>query len=184
MTEPVVTPDAPQDGESHSSNSPRLQLLIGIGALLVAAVLAVGAARTSSEAGYGGVGPNFLPWVVSLALLACGVFLIRESRSGGYREMEEGSGAGRGHWAGFAWVSAGLLLNAWLITTLGFILSCALCFVFAVRGFKSAEGRLDLSPRAWIVDLLIGFVIAAPVYWMFTQLLAINLPGLTETGWL
>jgi putative tricarboxylic transport membrane protein len=33
-------------------------------------------------------------------------------------------------------------------------------------------------------DTLIGFAIAAPVYWMFTKLLAINLPGLTATGWI
>ncbi|HQX58843.1 MAG TPA: tripartite tricarboxylate transporter TctB family protein, partial [Burkholderiaceae bacterium] len=31
---------------------------------------------------------------------------------------------------------------------------------------------------------LIGIAIAAPVYWMFTKLLAINLPGLTTTGWI
>ncbi|MNL80417.1 Tripartite tricarboxylate transporter TctB family protein [compost metagenome] len=71
-----------------------------------------------------------------------------------------------------------------LITTLGFILSCALCFVLAVRGFKSSEGKLDLGPKAWIKDLFIGVAVAAPVFWMFTQLLAINLPGLTNTGWL
>ena len=71
-----------------------------------------------------------------------------------------------------------------LITTIGFILSCALCFVLAVRGFRSAEGRLDLSWRALAIDVLIGMAIAAPVYWMFTQALAINLPGLTQTGWL
>ena len=71
-----------------------------------------------------------------------------------------------------------------MITTIGFILSCALCFVLAVRGFKSAEGRLDLSLGAWIKDALIGMAISAPVYWMFTQALAINLPGLTNTGWL
>ena len=89
-----------------------------------------------------------------------------------------------GPWAGFAWVTAGLLANAALITSIGFILSCTLCFVLAVRGYKSAEGRLDLSPRALAKDVAIGFAIAAPVYWMFTQLLAINLPGLTSTGWL
>jgi len=82
------------------------------------------------------------------------------------------------------WVSVAILVNAALITTIGFILSCALCFVLAVRGFKSAEGRLDLSPQAWLIDLAIGAAIAAPVYWMFTKLLAINLPGLTSTGWL
>ena len=29
-----------------------------------------------------------------------------------------------------------------------------------------------------------GLLISAPVFWAFTQFLAINLPGLTETGWL
>jgi putative tricarboxylic transport membrane protein len=33
-------------------------------------------------------------------------------------------------------------------------------------------------------DAGVGLAIAAPVYWMFTKLLAINLPGLTGTGWL
>jgi putative tricarboxylic transport membrane protein len=98
--------------------------------------------------------------------------------------MDEPEGSEHGHWPGFAWVSAGILANAALITTLGFILSCAICFVLAVRGFKSSEGKLDLSPRAWAVDAAVGIAIAAPVYWMFTQALAISLPGLTSTGWL
>ena len=160
------------------------QTAIGAGTLALGALIVVGATMISTEAGYGGVGPNFLPWVVGVALVASGGFLVYEARSGGFREMEAPSGAARGDWLGFAWVSAGILLNALLITTLGFILSCALCFVLTVRGFCHAEGRLDLSPRAWLVDAAIGFAIAAPVYWMFTQLLAINLPGLTSTGWL
>ena len=160
------------------------QTLVGVGTLATGAMLVIGALSIKSDAGYSGVGPNFLPWVVGLALLACGAFLVYEARSGGYREMEEPSGAERGHWRGFAWVSAGILANAALITTIGFILSCALCFVLAVRGFKSAEARLDLSPKAWLIDAAIGAAIAAPVFWMFTQLLAINLPGLTSTGWL
>ena len=160
------------------------ELAIGICTVLVGAALIAGALQISSDAGYSGVGPNFLPWVVGAMLAICGVMLVREARTGGYREREEPSGAATGHWAGFAWVSAGILINAALITKIGFILSCSLCFVLAVRGFKSAEGRLDLSPRAWLVDAAIGFAIAAPVYWMFSQLLAINLPGLTATGWL
>jgi putative tricarboxylic transport membrane protein len=160
------------------------QTLVGIGTLATGALFVVGALSIKSDAGYSGVGPNFLPWVVGLALLLCGGFLVYEARTGGYRAMEEPSGADSGHWPGFAWVSVGILANAALITTIGFILSCALCFVLAVRGFKMAEGGLDLSPKAWIVDFAIGFAIAAPVYWMFTQLLAISLPGLTSTGWL
>ena len=160
------------------------QMLVGAGTLVLGAFLAAGAIGIRSDAGYSGVGPNFLPWFVGLSLLLCGGFLLYEARTGGYRDMEEPSGAARGDWAGFAWVSIGILANAGLITTIGFILSCTLCFVLAVRGFKAAQGRLDLSPRAWLVDTAIGFTIAAPVYWMFTQLLAINLPGLTSSGWL
>ena len=157
---------------------------IGVGALAIGVGLAVGATQISSEAGYSGVGPNFLPWVVAAMLMICGVLLVREAWTGGYRHREEPSGAAHGHWPGFAWVSVAVLVNAALITTIGFILSCALCFVLAVRGFKSSQGELDLSPRAWLIDAAVGFAIAAPVYWMFTQLLAINLPGLTASGWL
>ncbi|HSH88520.1 MAG TPA: tripartite tricarboxylate transporter TctB family protein, partial [Ramlibacter sp.] len=32
--------------------------------------------------------------------------------------------------------------------------------------------------------LFTGVCISAPVYWTFTKFLAINLPGLTSTGWL
>lgn len=160
------------------------QGLVAAGTVVVGALLAYGATHVSAEAGYAGVGPNFLPWVVSFALVVCGAWLAWEVRGGGFRAMDPPSGAERGHWPGFAWVSAGILLNAVLITTIGFVLSCALCFVLAVRGFRSAEGRLDLHPAAWLRDAGIGFAIAAPVYWMFTKALAINLPGLTSTGWI
>ena len=157
---------------------------IGAGTLAIGASMAIGATQISSEAGYSGVGPNFLPWVVAAMLAVCGVFLVREARSGGFREREEPTGAATGYWPGFAWVSLALLLNAALITTVGFILSCMLCFVLAVRGFKAARGRNDWRPKTWLVDAAVGFAIAAPIYWMFTQLLAISLPGLTSTGWL
>ncbi len=160
------------------------QALVGAGTLVVGALYAFGATTIPGEAGYGGVGPNFLPWVVSVALLVCGAFLVREAASGGFRDMDEPSGAESGHWPGFVWVSAGILANAALITTIGFILSCTLCFVLAARGFRSAEGARVFAPRQIATDALIGAAIAAPVYWMFGKLLAINLPGLTGSGWI
>jgi putative tricarboxylic transport membrane protein len=81
-------------------------------------------------------------------------------------------------------MSAGLLVNAALITTIGFIFSCALCFVMAARGLRNAQGGSAQGLRSWVMDGITGLLIAAPVYWMFTQFLAINLPGLTNTGWL
>ena len=119
---------------STSSTAALRQTLIGIGAVVVAAAMAYGATAIPSAAGYAGVGPNFLPWLVSVALLVCGVWLVWEARTGGFRAMEEPSGAEHGDWRAFAWVSAGVLANAALITIIGFVLSCALCFTLAVRG--------------------------------------------------
>ncbi len=161
-----------------------LQTAIGVGVLLLALGLALGAVTIPSEAGYGGVGPNFLPWVVSLGLAVCGGFIVREARTGGFRELDEPSDASRPYWAGFVWMSAGLLANAALVTTIGFILGCTLCFVLAVHGLRNAEGKPNRGLATWLKNCLIGLAISAPVYWMFTQFLGINLPGLTATGWL
>ena len=160
-----------------------LQTLVACGVLLIGLGLAVGAVSIPSAAGYGGVGPNFLPWLVSIALIFCGAFMVWEARTGGFRAMDEPDGHAP-CWSGFAWVSAGLLVNAALITTIGFILSCTLCFVLAVQGLRMSDGTANFKPAALFKNVLIGIAIAAPVYWMFTKFLAINLPGLTSTGWL
>ena len=164
----------------------KLQSVVAAGVVLIGLGLGAGAITIPSAAGYGGVGPNFLPWVVSIALVACGVVMVWEARTGGFRALDEPDGE-RPYWPGFAWVSAGLLANAALITTIGFILGCALCFVLSVQGLRGAAnagGVAQLSLARFFKDGLIGLAIAAPVYWVFTKFLAINLPGLTTTGWL
>jgi putative tricarboxylic transport membrane protein len=169
---------------SEPQSSSFHETLIGAGALVVAGVMAFGALKIPSAAGYAGVGPNFLPWVVSGELAICGGWLLWEARTGGYREMEPPSGAAKGDWRSLAWVSAGVLLNAALITVIGFILSCALCFVLAVRGLRASEGRPAGDLRQTVIDAATGLSISAPVFWMFTKLLAINLPGVTGSGWI
>lgn len=159
------------------------QTAVGVGVCVVAVGLAVGAVGIPADAGYSGVGPNFLPWLVSAALMLCGVFLVYEARSGGFRDLEDG-GDEKPYWPGFVWMSAGLLLNAALITTIGFIFSCTLCFALASRGLRNAKGPVDNVAQSWLVDVVLGLLIAAPVYWMFTKFLAIGLPGLTQSGWI
>ncbi|MEO7391663.1 MAG: tripartite tricarboxylate transporter TctB family protein, partial [Ramlibacter sp.] len=139
-----------------------LQTLVGAGVLAIGLALAAGAVTIPAAAGYGGIGPNFLPWLVAGVLGLCGVMIIREARSGGFRNMAEPSGSGHGFWPGFAWVSAGLLANAALITTIGFILSCALCYMLAVQGLRRAEGQAAGQPRTLAVDLVTGLAISAP----------------------
>ncbi|HZY19471.1 MAG TPA: tripartite tricarboxylate transporter TctB family protein [Ramlibacter sp.] len=169
----------------RSPSSPRrAQAVVGAGIVLLGLGIAAGAVDIPSGAGYGGVGPNFLPWAVAGVLALCGVLIVREALGGGFRNMEAPSGAARAWWPGLAWVSAGLLANAALITVVGFILSCTLCYLLAVQGLRRATGQAAAGARTLLVDAATGLAIAAPVYWMFTRLLAINLPGLTGTGWL
>ena len=187
MSDPT-TPDSSSSGTepgvANNLQATRMQTVVAVGVLLTAAALALGAIDIPSNAGYSGVGPNFLPWLVAAVLALCGCVLLWESLSGGFRAMEEPNGAARADKPAFVWVSAGLLLNAALITTVGFILSCTLCYVLAVQGLRRAAGQDAGTARTWAVDGVTGVLISAPVYWTFTQFLAINLPGLTQTGWL
>ena len=168
---------------TQPASRPTAQTLVGALVALTGLGLAVGALKIPGEAGYGGVGPNFLPWVVSVVLLLCGILIVREALSGGFRDMEPPSGGDRAWWPGLVWVSAGLLANAALITTIGFILSCTLCYLLAVQGLRRAQGQAP-GASTIAVDAVTGAAISAPVFWAFTQFLAINLPGLTNTGWI
>ena len=121
---------------------------------------------------------------MSGVLLVCALFLLYEARTGGFRDLEEPDTSEPPFWWGFAWMSGGLLFNAALINTVGFVLSCTVCFVMATRGMRLSQGKAGGGLRALATDALVGVLIAAPVYWMFTKFLAINLPGLTQSGWL
>jgi putative tricarboxylic transport membrane protein len=169
---------------TDAAANPTHQTLIGVGALVVSGLLVAGALEIPSAAGYAGVGPNFLPWLVAAVLGLCGVLLVWHARSGGWRDMEAPSGAPRGDWVALAWVSAGVLANAALVTRIGFVLSCTLCFVLAVRGMRGSEGKPAGGLKRTALDVGVGLAISAPVFWMFTKLLAINLPGITASGWL
>jgi putative tricarboxylic transport membrane protein len=165
------------------------QSAVALAVLALAGVLALGAADISSEAGYAGIGPNFLPWLVAAGLAVVAAFLWFEARSGGFRDIPDplaGDAPPQGApcWRGFAWMSGALLLNAVLITAIGFILSCTLCFACAAHGLRLAQSGAAQTLRSWLTDLGLGLLIAAPVYWMFTKFLAISLPGLTQSGWL
>jgi putative tricarboxylic transport membrane protein len=128
----MTTPDS---SASPQPSATWPQTLVGAGVLLTGLALAFGAIGISSEAGYGGVGPNFLPWLVSVVLVLCGAWILWEARTGGFRELDAPTGAEHAYWPGFVWVSAGLLLNAALITT------CSRCRACAARAGRAASTR-------------------------------------------
>ncbi len=182
MTQPNL--DAAQAGGLPPAPPNRTLQACAAGAVLaMAAVVAWGAAGISGEAGYGGVGPNFLPWVVAVALAICGVWLSVQVWRGGFVDLPQPSGSASADWASGAWVLAGVLLNAALLTTVGFVISCALAFALATRGLRQAEGR-STSWRQSLLDLATGVCVSAPVYWLFSVGLDINLPALLPTRWI
>jgi putative tricarboxylic transport membrane protein len=56
--------------------------------------------------------------------------------------------------------------------------------VLAVRGLRASEGKPAGNVRQTVKDAVIGIVISAPVFWLFTKVLAVNLPGITASGWI
>jgi len=171
--------DPLRDGAGAPMN--RGFVFIGGGLLLLAALLAVGASQITGNAGYAGAGPAFLPWTVAAVLAGLGATIIALALR--HRGPIVAAPDFPPHWKPLLWVSVGLLLNASLIEYIGFIPSCALLFAFAARGFRLGA---DQAP-SWGVtgrDLVIGAVVSAPVFWLFTKLLGISLPSLLGGGWL
>lgn len=136
-------------------------LAVGLGAATVTATL-------PSEGGYAGIGPNFMPGLVSVGLVALGVWLLYEALTGGWRRPVVHHDEFRG--APFLWVSAGLFAHMALIAWAGFVVAGAVLFVLVARGFGS---------RRLVRDVALGAALALAVYLFFAQVLSVNLPA----GW-
>jgi putative tricarboxylic transport membrane protein len=136
-------------------------LAVGIGAAAITAAL-------PSEGGYSGIGPNFVPGLVSAGVIALGAWLLYEALTGGWRNTTPHTDAFQRR--RFIWVSAGLFAHMALIAWAGFVIAGAVLFACVARGFASERV---------VRDLAIGLALALVVYLFFTQLLNVNLPA----GW-
>jgi putative tricarboxylic transport membrane protein len=137
-------------------------LALGVGAAAVTTTL-------SGEGGYAGIGPNFMPALVSGGLIAVGVWLLYEALTGGWRRRVEEHR--RFSTRAFGWVSAGLFVHMALIGGAGFVIAGTALFVFVARAFGS---------HRFLRDLAVGVALTLAIYIFFTQLLNVNLPA----GWM
>jgi len=150
-------------------------------ALLSAGVLGLGVAAAAAtamlpgEGGYARIGPNFMPGVVSVGLIACGLWLLYEALTGGWRARLPDDPAARGehafHLPGFLWITAALMAHMALIAHAGFVIAGALLFAGVARGFGS---------RRPVRDVAAGVALALAVFLFFVKFLNVNLPA----GWL
>jgi len=147
----------------------RAEVALSAGALALGAGAAAVTATLPSEGGYAGIGPNFMPGLVSAALIVIGAWLLYEALSGGWRSRAEQEKVFQR--APFLWVSAGLFAHMALIGLAGFVIAGAVLFVFVARGFGS---------QRFLRDLAFGVALALVIYLFFTQVLNVNLPA----GWM
>ena len=64
---------------------PAAEIALSAGVLGLGAFATVVTAQLSGEGGYAGIGPNFIPAVVSSGLLLMGAWLLWDALAGGWR---------------------------------------------------------------------------------------------------
>ncbi len=154
------------------------QILLAIGVLLLGTALAYGTSLLPESTGYAKVGPRLMPTLVSIGLLILGVLLLKESLTGGFRDVDETVHAAKAietatDWRAFGWISAGLIANGLLIVPAGFVIAGTVLFVLAARGLGGTGGKGGVQ---YARNAMIGLVIAASTYAFFTYGLGLALP--------
>jgi putative tricarboxylic transport membrane protein len=131
-----------------------------------------GTFQISGREGFSPSGPRFFPLVVAVGLLVFGtLFLIsttlRQDRYLGEKAAAEGAAT---DWPTTGQVAAILVVYAFLLDPLGYIVATALLFPAAAYVLGS-RGR-----RKVLRNLAIGVVLGVLVFFSFTELLGVRLP--------
>ena len=144
----------------HSGS--RAALVIGIGLFVISAVTAWDASQMR-ELGTYGMGPNSASYLVAVIFALLGLGHLVHAWRGSFERAQKAD------WPAVGWVAVALAALVLTIEIgLGFILASALLFAFTAR----ALGR-----RAFLVDFLIGLVLATLVFLLFNHLLTLSLPA-------
>jgi putative tricarboxylic transport membrane protein len=138
-------------------------LLIGLGLIAIAAVIAVDVSGMRVPPVHAKVGPRFFPLLVSCGLAVAGAVTAWQSWRGTF-EFEETPPT---DWAAVAIVSAGLILHMNLLKPVGFVPAAVVLFMCVTFAFGS---------RSFLRDGVVALVLAMTAYLAFTRLLGLQLP--------
>ena len=153
----------------------RAEVVLSVGVLAVGVIAAFIAFGLPETSGYARIGPNFMPKFVAGGLVVCGLWLLAEVLTGGWREAVPENPVERGDHAprkrAFGWVTAGLFAQIALIHNAGFVLAAGALFACVARGFGSTRPLRDFAG---------GLIMGTAVFLFFVKFLNVNLPA----GWL
>jgi putative tricarboxylic transport membrane protein len=145
------------------------EIAISVAVLALGAFFGYGAHRLTGDTGYAGIGPAFLPTLVSALLLLLGAGLLWQALRGGFHRAPAIDLSRSKDIRGALWVSAGVLAMAALMKYTGFAIAAVVLFVCVARAFGSKRPALDVA---------IGAALVLPIFWLFTLVLDVNLPQL------
>ena len=144
----------------------RGELLLALGVIVLAALLAWQVTEIQVSPTYSRIGPRIFPIAICIALAAVGVLLAVETLTA----TDEPVSAEQvpTDYAAIGFLLAGLIAQTLLLEPLGFVFSSAIMFVLATVGFGSCRILRNAG---------IGLVLAAVIYLGFTRGLQIGLPA-------
>jgi putative tricarboxylic transport membrane protein len=147
------------------------QIILSVGVLALAGVIAQQTTVIPVSPLYAKVGPTVFPWMVAGGLAILGALLLLDALRGGW-PTEEDEEPVQADWRALGWVLAGLVANVALIGPLGSIIASTLLFCGVARAFGSTQ---------LVRDGAIAFVFSAVTYVGFARVLGINIgAGLIE----
>ncbi len=120
---------------------------------------------------YAHIGPGLIPTVVGAAMVLLGIILALQIRAGVPFEEQGAEDVNDEHtvsYAALALAAAGCALPVLAMKPLGFIVTCAGCFVLIAAAFRS---------RSWVLNLVLGLLFSGVSWWLFRKL-GVQLGGL------
>lgn len=109
------------------------------------------------------IGPRVFPFLIAAGLLIVGTLVLRQAFFGHIAH----EGGFELDWRAFALVSVGLIIQMFLLESLGWIIATALLFVAATLAFRE---------RRVVISIAIGIVLSGLAFWVFNYGLGLTLP--------
>ncbi len=165
-----------REPESGTQTAPRLSFLgpriFAVTILVFGLFVLYGTTQISGASGYSPDGPRFFPLIVAVGLLVFGALFLLSTTLRRDRYLGEKAAAEEAvtDWPTTGMVAAILVVYAFLLNPLGYIIATGLLFP-AVSYVLGSRGR-----RKVLRNLAIGLALGVLVFFSFTELLGVRLP--------
>ena len=137
-------------------------LLVAVGLLGLAALVAWDASRLGAGGAYARVGPQTIPYAIAICLGSLSIWTVFAAYRHDFPKRDQQDPGP------VLWIVGGLLAQIALIKFTGFSIAAGVLFAMTARGM----GRVSLP-----LALLSGILISAAVWFVFGRLLQLTLPA-------